>query len=118
MKIPYAEARALLRETRHGALGTHSQTHPGFPFVSILPYVADLRGWPVFLVSGLAEHTRNLRADPRASFMVAGVGEDVLTTPRVSLVGEVIQAYLTRQGAPDYAAADAEMAKAQETAAK
>lgn len=89
MKIPYAEARALLRETRHGALGTHSQTHPGFPFVSILPYVADLRGWPVFLVSGLAEHTRNLRADPRASFMVAGVGEDVLTTPRVSLVGEV-----------------------------
>lgn len=89
MKIPYAEARALLRTARHGALGTHSLSHPGFPFVSILPYVADLEGRPVFLVSGLAEHTRNLRADARASFMVADVGEDVLTMPRVSLVGAV-----------------------------
>jgi hypothetical protein len=89
MKIPHAEARALLRTARHGALGTHSLSHPGFPFVSILPYVADLEGRPVFLVSGLAEHTRNLRVDPRASLMVAEAGEDVLTTPRLTLLGEV-----------------------------
>ena len=70
MRIDYAEVRALLRQSRSGALGTHSVAMAGFPFVSAVPFVADALGRPAFLLSGLAEHTRNLLADPRASLLV------------------------------------------------
>lgn len=42
----------------------------------------------MILVSRLAEHTRNLQADPRAGFLVAQThGEDVLSAPRMTLIG-------------------------------
>lgn len=91
MRIPTAEARALLRRCQSGALGTWSLAAPGYPFVSLVPYVCDAAARPVFLLSGLAEHTRNLRADGRASLMLAdGVG-DVLEQARLTVIGEVTE---------------------------
>lgn len=75
MKIGYREARRLLRQCSSGALGSHSVTEPGFPYVTLLPYVLDDECRPLFLLSDLAEHTRNVKADPRVSLLVAdGVG--------------------------------------------
>lgn len=78
----------LLHSVQEAALATHSTTLEGFPFASTVPFVTDEHHRPVILISGLAEHSRNLAANSRASLMIAtalGEGE----TARVSLMGEV-----------------------------
>ncbi len=78
----------LLHSASDAALATHSSSLPGFPFASSIPFIVDEHQRPVFLISGLAEHTRNLAANSRASLMIAkplGEGE----VARISLVGEV-----------------------------
>jgi hypothetical protein len=63
---------------------------PGYPFVSVLPFVPDEHHRPVFLISQLAEHTKNLVADSRASLLVHDVdAQSVLASARVSLSGDV-----------------------------
>ncbi|MFZ5560928.1 MAG: HugZ family protein [Pseudomonadota bacterium] len=83
-----AEARALLLGACQGVLSTHSQDMPGYPFGSVAPYCLDGEGRPLFLVSELAQHTKNLRADPRCSFIVIARGEDIQANARLTLVGE------------------------------
>ena len=78
----------LLHGCSDAALATHSLAVPGFPFVTALPFATDERHRPVFLISGLAEHTQNLAADARASLLVRRLlpaGEMV----RATLVGHV-----------------------------
>jgi putative heme iron utilization protein len=85
-------ARTLLHVGRIGSLSTLSLKQPGFPFGSVMPYGLDHRGRPVFLVSTMAMHTQNLKADPRASLLVtqADASGDPLGASRVTLVGEVL----------------------------
>ena len=71
------QARTLVHLAPSGTLGTLSRRHPGHPFVSVMPYAPDDRGRPLVLISGLAMHTQNLDADPRASLLASG-------TPRPS----------------------------------
>jgi putative heme iron utilization protein len=82
------QARALVRRHRSGVLSTHSAKHPGYPYGSALPHVTDHAGRPVVLISNLAEHTHNLDADPRASFIVCAQGPDLQAEPRTTLLGE------------------------------
>jgi heme iron utilization protein len=65
-----AALRRVLAGERDGVLATLSARHPGWPFASLAPYALDARGEPILLLSDLAEHTRNLRADARASLFV------------------------------------------------
>lgn len=83
-----AAARTLVRDARSGSLGTLDAA--GLPFVSLVAVVDDGRGAPLFLLSGLAEHTRNLRARPAASLLILG-GADGTTMDRarVTLTGQV-----------------------------
>jgi putative heme iron utilization protein len=81
------KARRLLRQCRHGALATLSQRLAGYPFATVVPYVPDHSGRPLLLISGLAEHTKNLRQDPRTSLMVHAGVEDVLAAARVTCAG-------------------------------
>jgi putative heme iron utilization protein len=88
----YAErARTLLHLGKTGMLSTLSRRHPGHPFGSVMPYALDAAGHPLFLISTMAMHTQNLRADPRASLLVAEPGwqGDPLAAGRVTLMGEV-----------------------------
>ena len=79
----------LLHSEQEAALATHSTTLEGFPFASAVPFVTDEHHRPVFLISGIAEHSRNLAANPRASLMIAkALGEGEMA--RVSLMGEVL----------------------------
>lgn len=95
------QARTLVHLGRSGTLGTLSRRHPGHPFVSVMPYAPDERGRPLVLISGLAMHTQNLDADPRASLLVVQAGhEDPLAMARVTLMGRA-----ERLPAPDQAAA-------------
>jgi hypothetical protein len=90
MKIPLETLIPLLHKSPHGVLATQSLQLPGYPFASILPFMPDERHRPVFLISGLAQHTQNLLADPRASFLVSnGDGKNVLAGARMTIVGDV-----------------------------
>ena len=82
------EARQLVRTHRSGVLSTHSAKFPGYPYGSALPYVCDGRGSPIVLISHLAEHTHNVEANPRVSFIVCASGPQVQAHPRVTLLGE------------------------------
>jgi heme oxygenase (biliverdin-IX-beta and delta-forming) len=102
------QARTLVHLERTGTLGTLSRRHPGHPFVSVMPYAPDAAGRPLLLISGLAMHTQNLDADPRASLLIAQAGsEDPLALARVTLMGRA-----TRLGNAERAAArDAYLAR-------
>jgi heme iron utilization protein len=88
----YAErARTLMYLSQVGSLSTLSRKQPGFPFGSVMPYGLDEQGRPIFLISTMAMHTQNLKADGRASLLVtqdSGDG-DPLGASRVTLVGNV-----------------------------
>ena len=70
--------RALVEAQRHGVLCTAHTGLGGWPFGSVVPYVLDPHGDPLVFLSDLAEHTRNLQADPRASLLVAEASDPEL----------------------------------------
>jgi putative heme iron utilization protein len=84
---PAVRARRLLRRGRFGALATSSLRLEGHPFATIVPYVLGHEGCPLILISDLAEHTRNLKRDPRTSLLVNAGGDDVLSAARVTCAG-------------------------------
>ena len=81
--------RALLESQQHGVLATLSARHNGWPFASVTPYALTEGGVPLLLLSALAEHTRNLHLDPRASLFVQAESDDPQATARVTLLGRV-----------------------------
>ncbi len=86
--------RTLLAAARTGALATVALDPAGFPFGSLVAYAVDDVGRPLLCLSDLAEHSRNLAADPRASLMVSETGhgaDDPLALPRVTLLGAVVE---------------------------
>jgi hypothetical protein len=90
MKIPLEAVIQLLHDNGQGALATHSQCMPGYPFASVLPFALDEAHCPVFLISGLAEHTRNVRADGRASLVVQpSEHTEPEASARLTLIGDV-----------------------------
>jgi putative heme iron utilization protein len=82
------EARTIAASTNTATLAT--LTADGDPWASFVTY-GLLDGAPVLCVSNLAEHGRNLAADPRASLaIVAPASEsDPLASGRVTLAGVV-----------------------------
>jgi putative heme iron utilization protein len=81
------QARELVRSHRSGVLSSHSAKFPGYPYGSALPHVCDQAGRPIVLISHLAEHTHNVEADPRVSFIVCASGPDLQAQPRVTVLG-------------------------------
>jgi putative heme iron utilization protein len=82
-----AVVRALLARQTAGVLSTQSVARPGYPFGSGVSFALSRRGAPVFLLSELAAHTKNLRADARACLFVSDAGEDAQAVTRASLLG-------------------------------
>lgn len=80
-------ARTLVAGIRTGTLCTIAKDPAGFPYGSFVTFAMD-GPHPVFFISTLAEHTKNLRDDARASLLVAEGGEaDPLANGRVTMVG-------------------------------
>ena len=96
-------ARHLLLKEYRGVLSTHSKAMPGFPFGSAVPYCLSEEGWPLILISRIAQHTKNLQADPHCSLLVAERGaEDVQATGRLTVLAEAVP--LTDRAAVEAAA--------------
>jgi heme oxygenase (biliverdin-IX-beta and delta-forming) len=87
-------ARTLVANQTRAALSTIALVPAGTPFGSVVTYGLDDVGRPSFFVSTMAEHTRNLDADPRASLLVVEttpLGADPLASGRVTLLGVVAE---------------------------
>src|ERR1700730_13167776 len=65
--------RTLMSLASVATLSTLSRRHPGFPFGSLMPFALDSSARPTFLISNMAMHTQNLKADPRGSLFVGQV---------------------------------------------
>lgn len=81
------EARRFARAQHSAVLSTLSRRLEGFPFGSVAPFILDHAGQPLILISSLAEHTRNIDADPRVSLIVQPFSADMQSTGRVTVLG-------------------------------
>ena len=88
---PAEEARTLVSSMTVGYLATVGED--GDPWCSLVTYGPTAEGDPVLLVSTMAEHGRNLAADPRASLAIndPSAPGDPLDRPRITLAGRVSQ---------------------------
>lgn len=86
----FAEAaRTLVAANRHAVLATVNSD--GYPYNSTVAYAALDSGDMLLLLSQLAEHTKHINQDARASFFLhdhLGLA-DPLAEPRLSLIGNV-----------------------------
>jgi putative heme iron utilization protein len=87
-----ADVKRLMRLARTGALAT-LEAGGGAPLTTLIGVASDFGGAPLFLMSTLSRHTRNLAQDPRASVLLTGAHErgDPLNHPRVTLSGRIEQ---------------------------
>lgn len=80
-------ARTLAAMTGTATLCTIARDPAGYPYGSLVTFALDGPD-PIFLISTLAEHTRNLRADSRCSLLIAEGGKgDPLAHARLTLLG-------------------------------
>lgn len=85
---PAPASRRLIRTALKASLATLDRA-TGHPYASLILVATEPDGAPVFLISRLALHTRNLEKDPRASLLIDGTGGlgDPLTGGRLTLMG-------------------------------
>jgi putative heme iron utilization protein len=83
------EARRLLLHCYDGVLATISVAVPGYPFGSVVPFCLDRTGQPVILIADIAQHCKNIVADPRVSLTVFDRGaDDLQANGRLTLLAD------------------------------
>ena len=85
-----ADAKRLMRLARLGALAS-LEPETGAPLTTLVGVASDFDGAPLFLMSTLSRHTRDLAHDPRASLLLTGSHDrgDPLNHARVTLGGRI-----------------------------
>ncbi|XP_024541258.1 uncharacterized protein LOC9663243 isoform X2 [Selaginella moellendorffii] len=90
---PALAVRNLMEQARYAHLcTTMSRMHhrrSGYPFGTLVDFAADAHGHPVFSLSPLEIHTRNLLVDPRCTLVVQVPGFSGLGNARATLFGDV-----------------------------
>ena len=84
-------ARQFLRSTHNGILSTFSSQFTGYPFGSVTPFILDEHAQPVILISSIAEHTKNILANPKVSLLVFEGNDDLQASSRLTLMGEAVK---------------------------
>jgi heme iron utilization protein len=89
VKETAAEAREMVRAALKGSLASALKP-AGHPYASLLLTATEPDGAPIFLISGLALHTKNLSEDARASLLIDGTDTDAdpMAGGRITLIGE------------------------------
>jgi putative heme iron utilization protein len=83
------EVRQILHAHRYGALCTLSKKFDGYPFGSITPYLLNHDGSLLILISTLAEHTKNIQHDNRASLITHDQNSpEIQTQGRATVMGQ------------------------------
>ena len=82
-------ARKLLHESTYGILSTFSLEIAGYPFGSLTPYSLDRNGKVIILISDLAQHTKNIKANNHVSLTVVEKHEgNVQAFGRLTYIGD------------------------------
>ena len=89
---PADAARALIRSSDRASLATVARAGApgaGGPYASLVLFACDHDASPILLISRLADHTRNLEADPRAALLFDGTAglASPLTGARATVIG-------------------------------
>jgi putative heme iron utilization protein len=86
---PAQLSHRLVRSADRAVLATAMRGDSGWPYASLVLSATTQDGWPLLLLSDLAEHSKNIQADPRVSLLFDGTAglESPLTGPRLSLLG-------------------------------
>src|ERR671911_986065 len=86
---PATMARRVMRAADRAALATAQRDSGGWPYPSLVLAALDHDASPLLLISDLADHTANIKADPRAGLLFDGTGglAQPPTRPRVSGLG-------------------------------
>lgn len=79
-------------------MSTMHHRRTGYPFGTLVDFACDGAGQPIFCLSPLAIHTRNILADPRCSMVVQMPGWSGLANARVTIFGDVYQLPPEMQG--------------------
>lgn len=89
---PASLARHLIRSQPAATLSTIA-TDGGWPYGSLVLTATDMSGHPILLISTLAQHTKNLIADGRASLLLDGTAglSERLTGARVTVLGRAVR---------------------------
>lgn len=89
---PGDAARRLIRTADRAALATALDGAEDWPYASLVMIALDHAAQPLLLLSDLADHTKNLKADSRASLLIDGTAglDEPLTGARVSLQGRIV----------------------------
>jgi len=86
-------ARNLMEQADYADLSTTMNAlhhrRAGYPFCSTVDFATDSTGHPIFCLSPLAIHTRNIAGDPKCSLTVKMNGWGGLANARVTLFGDV-----------------------------
>lgn len=87
------ECRSMMRAASHGALAS-LDPESGFPFASLVEFATAMDGAPLLLLSDLAIHTQNLKADDRVSLLIRDAGaqpsdDALLASDRLTVVGRI-----------------------------
>jgi len=92
VKLEFAPVLELLHGIHASTLATQSLQMPGYPYATVVPNVLDEHHRPILLISALAEHTKNLLANPKVSISVSELGiANVQDGRRLTLVGDAEQ---------------------------
>ena len=84
-ETPVRQAVAVMKGAERACLAT---SQGGWPFASLVLAAFDTDGTPLLLMSDLAEHAKNIEAEPRVSLLFDGTAglADPLTGPRVTVL--------------------------------
>eukprot|EP00775_Hariotina_reticulata_P007132 gene7132-7347_t len=95
LPTPCVAVRNLVEQAQFAHLCTvMSHMHhrrAGYPFGTLVDFASDGGGLPIFCLSPLAIHARNLIEDPRCSLVVQMPGWTGLANARVTIFGDVYQ---------------------------
>jgi len=92
MKLEITPVLDLLNRSPVSTLATQSLQMPGYPYATAIPNVLDECHRPLLLISALAEHTKNLLANPKVSLSIMESGvPNIQDGERLTLVGDVEQ---------------------------
>lgn len=88
-ETPGAEVRGLIRRTDRAVLSTVQRDSGGWPHGSLVLVACDHDAAPLLLISDLADHTKNIKADDRISLLYDGTAglDDPLTGSRATVMG-------------------------------
>ena len=89
------KVRGLLRRAARASLATAlARDGSAWPYASLVLVAVDYDASPLLLLSDLADHSRNIAADPRVALLFDGTAgwTDPLAGPRASVLGRILRA--------------------------